>query len=100
MKKIIYVLSIIVITLISCKNEATLNYTKDHDKWAAMIKEKEFGGIQLIVDKAFESDFIQKYMIKGIPKFILIDPQGNIVNANAPRPSDTKLKELFDKLKI
>ena len=41
MKKTIYVLSSIVITLISCKNEATLDYTKDHDKWVAMIKEKE-----------------------------------------------------------
>lgn len=39
-------------------------------------------------------------MIQGIPRFILIDPQGNIVTANAPRPSDKKLKELFDELTI
>lgn len=78
----------------------SVDKSKDHDKWATMIKEKELGGIQLFADKSFESDFIQSYMIKGIPKFILIDPQGNIVKANAPRPSDPRLKELLDKLKI
>ncbi|EWH09145.1 redoxin domain-containing protein, partial [Cellulophaga geojensis KL-A] len=45
-----------------------------------------------------ESDFIQDYVIQGIPKFILLDTEGNIVNANAPRPSDPKLKEVLNNL--
>ena len=65
-----------------------------------MIREKELGGIQLLADKNFESKFIKDYVIKGIPKFILLDPEGNIVNANAPRPSDPKLIELFNELNI
>lgn len=36
----------------------------------------------------------------GIPQFILIDPEGNIVQANAPRPSDKKLIDLFNELSI
>jgi hypothetical protein len=37
-------------------------------------------------------------MINGIPRFILIDPAGNVVQANAPRPSDPKLVVLLDGL--
>ena len=43
-----------------------------------MIVDKELGGIQLFSDKAWQSDFIQGYQITGIPRFILIDPDGNI----------------------
>lgn len=70
------------------------------NKWKTMIEEKNLGGIQLFSDKNWQSDFIQNYNIKGIPRFILIDPNGNVVNANAPRPSSDKLTELFDSLKI
>jgi hypothetical protein len=65
-----------------------------------MIKERELGGIQVFADNNWDSAFIQGYLIKGIPKFILLDPQGNIVTANAPRPSNEKLVELFNELKI
>lgn len=73
---------------------------KDRDKWEKMIAEKGLGGIQLFTDKDFNSKFIQDYSIKGIPRFILIDPSGNIVSANAPRPSDAKLIDLFNELNI
>lgn len=71
-----------------------------YDKWKEMIEEKEMGGIQLLADNNFMSDFVKAYKINGIPRFILIDPQGKIVSANAPRPSDEKLIALFDELKI
>ncbi|AUC81588.1 TlpA disulfide reductase family protein [Lacinutrix sp. Bg11-31] len=71
-----------------------------YDKWKAMVKDKELGGIQLLADKAWESKFVQDYGINGIPRFILIDPAGNIVSADAPRPSSPKLIELFDSLSI
>ncbi|GAA3573732.1 TlpA disulfide reductase family protein [Snuella lapsa] len=72
----------------------------DKDKWIKMIEEKELTGIQLLADKDFESDFVKGYMINGIPQFILLDPNGNIVDRNAPRPSNTKLIELLDELNI
>ena len=65
-----------------------------------MIVDKELGGMQLFADKDWESQFVQDYMIKGIPRFILIDPQGNIINANAPRPSSKKLVETLESLKL
>ena len=72
----------------------------DHDKWKRMVEEMHLGGIQLFADNSWDSDFVKNYLIKGIPRFILIDPNGNIVNSNAPRPSDTKLIDLFDELNI
>ncbi|MDO5977839.1 TlpA family protein disulfide reductase [Flavivirga spongiicola] len=72
----------------------------DQAKWKEMIAEKELGGIQLIADNNFKSGFVQDYKINGIPRFILIDPNGNIVSADAPRPSNEKLKDLFNELKI
>ncbi|KGL62720.1 TlpA family protein disulfide reductase [Polaribacter sp. Hel1_85] len=78
----------------------SIDQIKDHDKWKKMIVDKELGGMQLFADNNWESKFIQDYMIKGIPRFILIDPQGKIINANAPRPSDKKLVETLQSLKL
>ncbi|MBW1298043.1 TlpA family protein disulfide reductase [Aquimarina litoralis] len=73
---------------------------KDHDAWKTMIQEKELSGIQLFADNSWGSKFVQDYDIKGIPRFILIDTEGKIVNADAPRPSDPRLVELFKELKL
>ena len=73
---------------------------KAHEAWKTMVAEKELGGVQLFSDKAWKSDFIQAYKINGIPRFILIDPAGNIVTPDAPRPSSPALIELFDSLSI
>lgn len=71
-----------------------------HNKWFEMVKDKELGGIQIIADKDWSSQFVKDYAIEGIPRFILLDPQGNIVSANAPRPSNPALIKLFDELSI
>lgn len=78
----------------------SIDRMKDHEKWKKMIVDKELKGIQLFADNNWESQFIKDYLIKGIPRFILIDPQGNIINANAPRPSDKKLVETLKSLKL
>ena len=78
----------------------SLDVAKNYDKWKKMVKDKELGGIQLLADKDWKSEFVREYLIKGIPRFILIDPNGFIVTSNAPRPSDDKLIELFNELNI
>ncbi|MBL4708021.1 MAG: TlpA family protein disulfide reductase [Flavobacteriales bacterium] len=79
---------------------ASIDTEKAHETWVNMVNEKELGGIQLMADQAWQSKFVRDYKINGIPRFILIDPEGNIVSADAPRPSDPKLKELFAELNI
>lgn len=72
----------------------------DHDKWKSMVGENKFAGIQLFADKDLESSFAQEYLIKTIPRYILVDPNGIIVNAYAPRPSSKRLTRLFSELNI
>ena len=72
----------------------------DHDKWKSVVGENKFAGIQLFADKDMESSFVKEYFIKTTPRYILIDPSGNIVDANAPRPSSSRLTRLFGELKI
>lgn len=78
----------------------SIDKPSDHEKWKTMVKEKELSGIQLFADNEWKSGFVTDYQISGIPRFILIDPEGNIVKANAPRPSSPKLVELFKELNI
>jgi thiol-disulfide isomerase/thioredoxin len=73
---------------------------KDKDKWSKMIETKGLKGIQLIADKDWSSDFVKQYAIDGIPRFILLDDEGNIISSDAPRPSDSKLKDVLDELAL
>jgi thiol-disulfide isomerase/thioredoxin len=76
----------------------SVDVDKDHEKWKTFVTEKELGGIQLFADKNWNSDFMKSYGINSIPRFILIDPKGNIVKSDAERPSSPKLQEELDKL--
>ncbi len=65
-------------------------------KWKKMIADKKMGGIQLF---AIQNDsFIKAYKVNSIPRFILIDPKGNVVNDKMSRPSNPQTKELLTKL--
>jgi len=76
----------------------SIDVAKDHDKWVDMVNEMSLGGIQLFADNDWNSKFVKDYGIKGIPRFILVDPEGNIVSADAPRPSNPRLVELLNSL--
>ncbi len=78
----------------------SIDAIKDQGKWSKFVTEKQLGGIQLLADNEWNSKFIKEYTIQGVPTFILIDPNGNIINSRAPRPSDPKLIDLFNGLKI
>lgn len=76
------------------------SWDKAKEDWKTMVADKELGGLQLFAPKGWQSQFMTDYKINGIPRFILIDPDGKIVIPNAPRPSNEKLIELFDSLSI
>ncbi|MBT8268359.1 MAG: TlpA family protein disulfide reductase [Bacteroidia bacterium] len=78
----------------------SIDVAADHNKWVEMVKDKELGGVQLFADNDWSSPFVKEYGIEGIPRFILIDPEGNIVTADAPRPSNLQLIEMFEELKL
>ncbi|MEZ4794298.1 MAG: TlpA disulfide reductase family protein [Flavobacteriaceae bacterium] len=76
----------------------SIDREKDHEKWVSMVKEKALGGIQLFADNDWSSQFVKDYYINGIPRFILLDPDGNVLSPDAPRPSQDKLKTLLNDL--
>ena len=76
----------------------SVDQQKDFEKWKTFVTERNMGGVQLFADSDWTSDFIVKYNVDSIPRFILLDPEGNIVNADAPRPSDTTLVTKFKEL--
>ena len=63
----------------------SISIDKDIEKWKNMVKEEELGGIH--VNTGGEQKFLKAYQIKGIPRFILLDKEGKIVNPEMTRPS-------------
>lgn len=76
----------------------SVDVPKDYDKWRKMVADKNLGGTQLFADKDWKSDFIRAYNINSIPRFILIGPDGKVINADAERPSSPDLAVILDKL--
>ncbi|NNF21053.1 MAG: TlpA family protein disulfide reductase [Saprospiraceae bacterium] len=70
----------------------------DRNAWEAMVREKQLGGVQLISDEGWPSDINKDYNISGIPRFILVDMDGNLIDANAPRPSSKEMKTILKNL--
>ena len=76
----------------------SIDTQNDYNTWKQVIVDEKLGGIQLYAKE--DSSFKDAYKVRGARRFILIDPKGNIVSADAPKPSSTKLKELLDTLKL
>lgn len=69
---------------------------KDKAKWAKMVKDEHLSGVQLFGGEGWKSKIAMDFKINAIPRFILIDKQGNVVNSKAPRPSEPILKRLIE----
>jgi thiol-disulfide isomerase/thioredoxin len=76
----------------------SLDKPKDAQKWKDYVTKEQLKGIQLMADKDFGSDVAKNYDVNAIPRFLLFDPKGNIINADALRPSNPELRVQLDKL--
>jgi thiol-disulfide isomerase/thioredoxin len=66
--------------------------------WEKMLKANNYEWIQIHAEKAWKSKIIKENGIRGIPRFMMIDKEGNIVDVNAPQPSSDKIRPLIDSL--
>lgn len=66
----------------------SVDKNRDIKEWKSMVEEKELRGIQLHWGE--NQDWIKLFMPTGIriPRFILLDKEGKIVNPDMSRPSD------------
>lgn len=70
------------------------------ERWLNMIENENLTGIQLLADNEWNSDFISAYNIRMIPRFILLDKNGIVIDANAPNPSNPALREILNDLEL
>ncbi len=45
---------------------------------------------------AEKSEFVMEHKINTIPRYMLIDKSGKVVNANAPKPSSKSIGEMLN----
>ncbi len=57
------------------------------EPWKQMVKDRKLKGQQWYAPKSWQSALALNYRINGIPRFIVIDKNGKIFDAFAPRPS-------------
>jgi alkyl hydroperoxide reductase subunit AhpC len=65
----------------------SLDFEKDRNRWAAIIKQNNFGSIQLIQDSK-STTLRDSYYLNDFPRYFLIDKEGKIISAYAPRPTE------------
>lgn len=67
-----------------------------HDLWDRLSEKYSLHGVNnLIIDSDCQSEFEARYKIFGIPRYIVIGPDGRLVDAFAPGPGD-ELKKIID----
>lgn len=74
-----------------------LSIDQDKAKWEARVKSGALSGVQLHIGTG--SQFQADYRISGIPRFILLDPNGRIINSVMTRPSSDNTVKILDSLK-
>jgi len=59
----------------------------DKQKWEDFLEAEKLPGIQIFAGDASNDGIMRPYKISGIPRFILVGKDGNLIYADAPRPS-------------
>lgn len=80
------------------KNIVFMSVSVDDTKepWEKMVTEKQLSDIQVFAS-GWSSSITKDYLINSIPRFLLIDREGKILDSNADRPSG-KIADILSKL--
>jgi thiol-disulfide isomerase/thioredoxin len=75
----------------------SISTDKDVEAWKAFVVKESLGGLQVHQSENFDFTISKHFIVNSIPRFILIDAEGKIVSADAPRPSSgTVIRTLID----
>lgn len=59
------------------------------DRWLAAIKKHKMEGmLNLMPDRTGGESFEKRYNVSGVPRYIVIDKEGNIISVFAPKPGE------------
>lgn len=72
-----------------------LSIDENLNAWKKMIGEKKWPWAQYNIHGAAVDQLFKEYAITTIPRFIMIDPDGNLFKADAPQPSDPQMEQII-----
>jgi thiol-disulfide isomerase/thioredoxin len=74
----------------------SISTDREFKKWDTYIKEKSIKGMQLYSGE--KSDFVKFYDIGALPRFILLNKEGQIISPDEIRPSNSELLKKLESL--
>lgn len=66
--------------------------------WKKAINELKIDGTHGLSQGGWGSEVTAKFGVNSIPRYLIFDKKGNVVDANAPRPSDPRTIQILRKL--
>ena len=79
-------------------NFVSIAWNDQKDRWKKAVQKYNLTGNQLYASDK-NAEFFKFYDVSSIPRFILLDRDGNIIESNAKQPSDKSLDEQLSGLK-
>jgi thiol-disulfide isomerase/thioredoxin len=67
-------------------------------RWKATISELKIEGNHYLLNEQEKSELSKEYSITGLPRYIIIDKSGNVVDAIAPGPGNESVVSEIEKL--
>lgn len=74
----------------------SVDAVRDNQKWRNFIAKESLKGIQLFAGEKSDK-FKSDYKVAGIPHFVLIGKDGQLIMNNAPRPSSPEILLMIEK---
>lgn len=71
---------------------------KNSDKWRAAIDQLQISGDHYRASPEVRDQIIKKFNLQYIPRYVLINKEGQVADDNAKRPSDPMVKNDIEKL--
>jgi len=75
-----------------------LSFDSNKKAWEEFVNEHNAKGFSLHMKNDFQSELAKLYKIGSIPRFILVDKEGEIISTDAPRPSETAIENMINAL--
>ena len=60
------------------------------EKWKDYVIKKDLRGHHLLVDQPLHISLYENWNVTTIPRYMIVDRNGEVINRNAPRPSQGK----------
>ncbi len=77
---------------------AGISIDENEAPWRRLVQNRQMHGLHLLTPGGWGSPLCQHFQINSLPRFILLDPQGRIIDYDAPRPSSGQLEGILTEL--